>query len=317
MTIDSDDPAFWSFIVYAHLYSYFLGAGSATVLYDWALTFGQEFELILSQRWSFMTVLYICLRYIGILYSVTNLLLILLISITDVSCAIIWYVQTWTPVIVNAILGVIMIARLYAMYQGSKKLLAFLVVMLLASTIASGVMMVIANLGVSGQEAILSGYHTCATEVSMYQMNSNFESMISTAVWEILALFLAVWIVIKHSRELRQSPTGSTIGDYFRILIESHTFYFLAFATSTSFRLGFLSPSIPNSTIEYGIYSGVWSITHILQMFVLGPRLILSIREYHTKLMARADRGTMMTSIAFQAGGDVLTGVDASTGRDV
>jgi hypothetical protein len=35
------------------------------------------------------------------------------------------------------------------MYQGSKKMLVFLVVMLLGSTIASGVMAVIANLGIS------------------------------------------------------------------------------------------------------------------------------------------------------------------------
>jgi hypothetical protein len=48
----------------------------------------------------------------------------------------------------------------------------------------------------------------------------------------------------------------------------------------------------------------------MLQMFVLGPRLILSIREYHAKLVARSDEGTAMTSINFQAGGDTLTGGD-------
>jgi Na+-transporting NADH:ubiquinone oxidoreductase subunit NqrC len=43
-----------------------------------------------------------------------------------------------------------------AMYQGSKKLLIFLVVALLASTIVSGVMAVIANLGVSARKLLLS-----------------------------------------------------------------------------------------------------------------------------------------------------------------
>jgi hypothetical protein len=55
-------------------------------------------------------------------------------------------------------------------------------------------------------------------------------------------------------------------------------------------------------------YYGVLSIAEVLQMFVLGPRLVLSIREYHTKAMARADGGTGMTSIAFHAGGHVSTG---------
>jgi hypothetical protein len=35
-------------------------------------------------------------------------------------------------------------------------------------------------------------------------------------------------------------------------------------------------------------------------MFVLGPRLILSIREYHAKLVVDSDAATGMTSIAFQ-----------------
>jgi len=59
-------------------------------------------------------------------------------------------------------------------------------------------------------------------------MNLGYESLISTAIWEILAFVLAVWVVIKHSRELRQSPTGSTIGDCFTVLTKSHAFYFSA-----------------------------------------------------------------------------------------
>ncbi|KAG2041312.1 hypothetical protein BDR03DRAFT_946184 [Suillus americanus] len=212
-------------------------------------------------------------------------------------------------------LGVIMTARINAMYQGSTNLFIFLVVALLASTIASGVMMVIANLGVSGQEAVLSGYHTCITKIDADMMYLTYESVISTAVWEILALFLAVWIVIKH---FRQSPAGSTIGDCFTILLESHTFYFLAFAIMTCFTLGSLSSNITNSSpMERDIYFGVWAIAQMLQMFVLGPRLILSVRKSHAKLMARANGGTGMTSIAFHAGGDVLTGGNASTGGDV
>ncbi|KAG2032794.1 hypothetical protein BDR03DRAFT_969191 [Suillus americanus] len=211
-----------------------------------------------------------------------------------------------------------MIARINAMYLGSKVLLIFLVVALLACTIASGVMVVIGNLGVSVQEAVFSGYHNCVPDIDPYMMGLTFESLISTAVWEILALFLTVCIVIRHIREQRQSPTGSTIGDCFGILIESHTFYFLAFASVTCFMLGSLSPKI-TETLSTGsaIYAGVLSIAQMLQMFVLGPRLILSIREYHAKLVARADGGTGMTSVIFQAGVDALTCGDSSTCGDV
>ncbi|KAG1883297.1 hypothetical protein F4604DRAFT_1737433 [Suillus subluteus] len=39
-------------------------------MYDWALTFGQEVELIWRQRWSLMTFLYLIVRYVGMGYVV-------------------------------------------------------------------------------------------------------------------------------------------------------------------------------------------------------------------------------------------------------
>ncbi|KAG2750765.1 hypothetical protein P692DRAFT_20831664, partial [Suillus brevipes Sb2] len=37
-----------------------------------------------------------------------------------------------------------------------------------------------------------------------------------------------------------------------------------------------------------------------VQVFVLGPRLILGVREYHAKLVADSDAETNMDSIVFQ-----------------
>jgi hypothetical protein len=58
------------------------------------------------------------------------------------------------------------------------------------------------------------------------------------------------------------------------------------------------------------IYFGVLQIAQMLQISVLGPHLILSIREYHAKLMARSDNGTAMMAIHFKADGDAWTGKD-------
>lgn len=77
MAIVSDDPVWWPIIKFCRLYSYNLAVCSVVVLYDWALTFEQEFELILRRRWTSMTVLYICVRYIGILYFAVNIMLLL------------------------------------------------------------------------------------------------------------------------------------------------------------------------------------------------------------------------------------------------
>lgn len=46
----------------------------------------------------------------------------------------------------------------------------------------------------------------------------------------------------------------------------------------------------------------VLQVVSFIQMFVLGPRLILSIREYHARLVANSESATGMplSTIAFQ-----------------
>jgi len=36
-----------------------------------------------------------------------------------------------------------------------------------------------------------------------------------------------------------------------------------------------------------------------MQLFVMGPRLILSVRQYHAELVAKSDEGTALATIAF------------------
>jgi len=44
--------------------------------------------------------------------------------------------------------------------------------------------------------------------------------------WEALALSLAVWITVKHFRELQRTSTEWAIGDCYTILMQTHVFYF-------------------------------------------------------------------------------------------
>ncbi|KAG1822142.1 hypothetical protein EV424DRAFT_823199 [Suillus variegatus] len=66
MTIVSNDPSSWPIINSNIFFTYWAVAASVVVVYDWALTLGQEIELIWRQRWSLMTMLYLVIRYIGI-----------------------------------------------------------------------------------------------------------------------------------------------------------------------------------------------------------------------------------------------------------
>ncbi|KAG1810008.1 uncharacterized protein HD556DRAFT_20695 [Suillus plorans] len=299
MTVILNDPSWWPFINSSILYSYWIVAAGFVVVYDWVITLGQEIDLIWTQRWSLMTVLYLVIRYAGIPYSVATILEnIVFLSLTDA-------VISGTNVVVTAMLGVIMIARLHAMYQGSRRMLIFLVIIFLAVNIACTVIAIIVlKYDVVLAELILSGIHMCSQEFEGDTQLLMSMVWILNTVWEVFALCLSVWIAAKHFRDLRRlGPlTGSTIGDCFRVLLESHVLYFASFAGVSCLELVNISPpEVQHSNSAAAeILSGVMQILSSVQMFVLGPRLILSVRQYHAKLVAKSDAETSMNSIVFQ-----------------
>ncbi|OAX32076.1 hypothetical protein K503DRAFT_21203 [Rhizopogon vinicolor AM-OR11-026] len=323
--IISNDPAWWPLIYIQRILSYPIVASIAMVAYDWgepeggtlqkellmityspALTLGQEVEFVWTQRWSLMTVLYLSVRYIGIPYSVIVLMDVPSVSITDAVLVIL--AGLWTPFFINAMLNIIMIARLHAMYQRSRRMLIFLVIIFMAITVAWGVDIVIATRKLSIEVLVLSGIHECVYSAEGDAQTHSKEAWVFGIAWELLALCLALWIVVKHIRELQQSSTRWTAGDCFKVLIKTHVLYFIAFAVVSCFNIGQLSPKITISdSVGVQIYDGVLQIVSVVQMFMLGPRLILSIRQYHAELVADSQAGTGITTIAFQERTHVTT----------
>ncbi|KAG2048418.1 hypothetical protein BDR06DRAFT_1012984 [Suillus hirtellus] len=101
MAIVSNDPTRWPTINACHFSSYFAVATFIAVTYDCgehdnikgvliayksfsALTFGQEVKLVWRQWWSLMAVMYLSVRYLGILSAVLFMVgNVLTISLTD------------------------------------------------------------------------------------------------------------------------------------------------------------------------------------------------------------------------------------------
>ncbi|KAG2101560.1 uncharacterized protein F5147DRAFT_310654 [Suillus discolor] len=303
MTVVSNDPSWWP-IINSNICSSYWIVAAGVVVYDWVLSLGQEIELIWKQSWSLMTVLYLVIRYIGIPYSIANVLqLVPFVSLTDAVSNILYYTTNGTTVVLTVMLGVIMIARLYAMYERSRMILIFLVIVFLVVNIASGVIMTIALKDTVEEAWIISGTYMCAYESEQDTQLLFSMTWILSTIWEVLALCLSIWIAVKHFRELRRfgPSTGSTIGDCFKVLIQSHVLYFASFFGVPCLQLAYLSPELINSSsMGAQILSSVVQILLGVQMFVLGPRLILSVREYSAKLVAHYDAETSMNSIVFQ-----------------
>ncbi|KAG1905009.1 uncharacterized protein F5891DRAFT_1183673 [Suillus fuscotomentosus] len=298
MTYVSNDPTWWWAIDASRLASYCVVAAFVVVIYDWALTFGQEVELIWRQRWSVMTVMYLGARYLGILFSALTIL-----------CRIVYTVWDWTGVVVFAMLWVIIVARLRAMYQGSRNIQIFLIVTFLAVTIFDGVVAIMTTMHISGEELVLSGTYQCQMHSSKDIPLLDSITWILSTVWEVLALCLAVWIAVKHFRELRQHSAGGIIEDCFTVLMKTHILYFASFVAVSCLHLifDFYPTFFAGDSTDAQIIAGFTQILTVVQTSVLGPCLILGVREYYAKLVANSDAATGMTSIAFQERVEIST----------
>jgi len=60
--------------------------------------------------------------------------------------------------------------------------------------------------------------------------------------------------------------------------------------------------------VAAAIFAGILEFTRVVQMLILGPRLILAVREYHADLVANSDGGIGMGSIVFQERVHISTG---------
>ncbi|KAG1738343.1 uncharacterized protein EDB91DRAFT_454165 [Suillus paluster] len=224
MFVISNNPSWWPLIDRNRVYSYFVVASCVAVIYDWALTFGQEVELIWRQRWSFMTLLYFGARYAVIPYAVLNILVTLpTVPLTDTVSLIVDLALNWMDLAMNVML-VIMIARLHAMYQRSRKMLIFLIIIFLAVTIVCAAITIRDDFA-SGMELILSGTYICTYVYTDGVGETYWISImpwVLTTVWEVLALCLAVWIAARHFYGLHGSSTGWAIGGWFTVLVQPH-----------------------------------------------------------------------------------------------
>lgn len=197
-------------------------------------------------------------------------------------------------------LCVITITRLHAMYQQSRKMLIFLIAIAASLTVTSGVVGEMVNIHVSGEELILSNTHVCTYDTGTAELPITMIWILSI-IWEVLALCLALCVYVKHFRECSRSSAGKIVGDCFTVLIKTHMLYFVSFIVVSCFNSGYLSPSLANSlSTGAGVYYGVLEIMSFTQMFVLGPRLILGVREFNAKLVADSDVGISMVTIDFQ-----------------
>jgi len=77
------------------------------------------------------------------------------------------------------------------------------------------------------EELVALGTHQCVESANSTPAAATATWILGT-VWEVLALCLAIYIAVKHFRELQRPSAGWSVGDCFKVLVKTHVFYFAA-----------------------------------------------------------------------------------------
>ncbi|OAX31485.1 hypothetical protein K503DRAFT_806032 [Rhizopogon vinicolor AM-OR11-026] len=328
MTVVSNDLSWWPIIGFVREYSYFSVAVLVIVVYDWALTFGQEVELVWVSRvvtyqeesgytsnfWAEATLvphdcpISRCALHWNAIFCLQPTAISPISLVDRYSLEYGFLLINLMSAVAESMVGVIVIIRLYAMYQQSRKMLIFLIAIYVIILAAGSFIFAIQARHTSAVEHVLSGAHLCL----YYEGGSLFSygmDWILRLVWEILVICLAVWIAVKHFRELQRPSTGWAVENCFTVLMKTHLFYFASFIAVSCLELIYAHTQLSVApSMESYAFAGVLPILQVVQSFVLGPRLILGVREYHAKLVGESDEGTDMVSIAFQERINITTG---------
>jgi len=137
------------------------------------------------------------------------------------------------------------------------------------------------------EELVLSGIHICASELEGNAIFLSEVAWLLGTAWETLALSLAVWIAIKHFRELQRPSTGWAVGDCFKILMQTHVFYFARWGRNLNIAMFSRSQSWHTSFFVVSFLHIIYLSPKIMVCHLWLTRLHPTISHYFYRIQIR------------------------------
>ncbi|KAI6123402.1 hypothetical protein EDD16DRAFT_648209 [Pisolithus croceorrhizus] len=261
----------------------FLQAVPATfMVYDCVLYLDDEIEYVWRKRLSSVSVAYLIFRYLGIIYTMFSLReFVLNIASTSeailntfpilsmcMNCLSVWFVQI--------ILGL----RLYALYNGSKRVLLVIGLGFVAEF--ATMVVCITLLGLPSDRHVLDvGSNISAYPSAARKIYANYGTIV---VYEIMLFLLALLAAVRQYREKPGPPLANwsgakRLGD---VLIEGNVVYFLGYMLYAIFYF------VVSLTLPCAWLLGILTVGSALAS-TIGCRLILHIRSTVPQLLTSLD----------------------------
>ncbi|KAG2093124.1 uncharacterized protein F5147DRAFT_424749 [Suillus discolor] len=249
-------------------------AAIALISYEYLLLFCKEIEYVWKRPWSFMSCLYLVVRYFGLFLAIVCACWGGLLYMPEsVSYDLIVLIE-WGFSVYFCFAEIILIWRLYAISNQSKLVLHVLVglfVPIVALSIGTDIFLYSRREVFSVKEVITPSANYCTLSFHIGPMLAIYTS-IPIMCFDILLVILAVVTLVKHLMEQRRIKMRPNT--YMVMIVRYHILYF-ALNLTNQILLVILWADIPTPAMSLAeLFNGT-------APFVLAPRLIISIWDTH------------------------------------
>ncbi|KAF8135064.1 hypothetical protein EV363DRAFT_1257036 [Boletus edulis] len=245
-----------------------------SVAYDYVLTFSSEVEHIWSKPWTWVSTLYIPVRYLGLFNLMASAL-----------CQIISIISAWTFLLFYAAAEFVVILRVWAMYNQSRVILSSLLTLYFVVIIATVLDVVMNSIPEHLQAEIVQVLNSSYCNVwSTVPAWTNVAVILQITQGGSLCL-LGIVQVVRESLRMYDATKEWQPNRYMGLLVKQGMLSFLAIFLFNLVNVLYLFGKAP---------TGGWQLLVLLALefvpiYTLTPRFILSMREMYARDTRRSE----------------------------
>lgn len=246
----------------------------ALISYEYILHFEKEVKYVWTRRWSLMTYLYLATRYFGLFLAMLCACWGGVMYIPEQSCYDLAVLLEWGFSIYFWLAEVILIWRLYALYNQSKLILHLLIgsfLVIVALSIVIDIYLYSRPEAFSVIEIVTPNVKYCTAAFKVGPMFAIYVS-IPIVCFDIFLVVLAIIVLVRHLKERKEIQIKPNA--YVILIVRCHIVYFLLNLTN-QILLVVLWANIPPAvmSLSEGFINSA--------PFIIAPRLVISIWDTH------------------------------------
>ncbi|KAN0094339.1 hypothetical protein V8E55_002626 [Tylopilus felleus] len=279
--------ALQSFLELVQLSDYASVAVFTALGYDYILTFSREVEYIWCQRWTWVSTTFLLTRYLGLCWAVMDALIgsSFLPGPVKVSTTV-YLVGIWAFVVFLSVADLMMVLRVYAMWNRSRTILCVLLLIYIAQTI---ICFIFAGIYINTDTYLSvtivqyqylpdSSFKFCGFLLNV-PPNLTVYFMIPRFVLSAVLLLLALARTLKESAGMYKATRQWQPNRYMELFTRDGVVYFFTSLLYNTLETilsgdGFLATNPPMVLLDYFVY---------LLFATIMPRFLISVRELYVR----------------------------------